>query len=161
METVDTPTYQSTPQFAGFWLRLAAYIIDYFLISFVLGIVATVTMLIMGVTLSIFSDMDNPASQMMVVSLSIIIGVTALIASWLYYALLESSNHQGTLGKMVLNLKVTDLDGNKISFYRASGRFFAKLLSTFIVYIGYLMIGFTEKKQGLHDILTSCLVVRK
>ena len=161
METLNTPTYQSVPQFAGFWLRLAAYIIDYFIISFVIGIMASITMLIMGISAGIFTDMDNPASQMIVISMSVIIGILALTGSWLYYALLESSSHQGTLGKMVLNLQVTDLNGDRISFYRASGRFFGKLLSTFIIYIGYIMIGFTEKKQGLHDILAGCLVTKK
>ncbi|MCZ6692889.1 MAG: RDD family protein [Bacteroidetes bacterium] len=84
-----------------------------------------------------------------------------LAASWLYYAVLESGSYQGTLGKMLLNLKVTDLEGEQISFSRATGRFFGKFLSSFIIYIGYIMIGLTEKKQGLHDILAGCLVVRK
>jgi len=83
------------------------------------------------------------------------------ILHWLYFALLESSEWRGTLGKKALGLEVTDLNGNRIDFARASGRFFAKILSTLILFIGYMMAGFTEKKQALHDILAGCLVIRK
>ncbi len=83
------------------------------------------------------------------------------ILNWLYYSLLESSAWQATLGKKALGLEVTDLDGNRISFGRATGRFFAKIISSIILGIGYLMAGFTEKKQALHDILAGTLVIRK
>jgi len=81
--------------------------------------------------------------------------------SWIYYASLESSAWQATLGKKILGLKVTDLAGNRISFGRASGRFFGKILSGMILGIGFLMAGFTERKQALHDILAGCLVLRQ
>jgi uncharacterized RDD family membrane protein YckC len=81
--------------------------------------------------------------------------------SWIYYASLESSAWQATLGKKILGLKVTDLAGNRISFARASGRFFGKILSGMILGIGFLMAGFTERKQALHDILAGCLVLRQ
>ncbi len=80
---------------------------------------------------------------------------------WLYFALMESSKNQGTLGKMALGLKVTDMDGNKISFGRATGRYFSKILSGMILMIGYIIAGFTDKKQALHDMIASCLVLRK
>jgi uncharacterized RDD family membrane protein YckC len=83
------------------------------------------------------------------------------VLHWLYYSLLESSAWQGTLGKKALGLEVTDLDGNRISFGRATGRFFAKIISAIILGIGYIMAGFTEKKQALHDILAGTLVIRK
>jgi uncharacterized RDD family membrane protein YckC len=85
----------------------------------------------------------------------------ALMLSWVYYASLESSAWQATLGKKILGLKVTDLAGNRITFGRASGRFFAKILSGMILGIGFLMAGFTERKQALHDILAGCLVLRQ
>ena len=83
------------------------------------------------------------------------------MAAWLYWALLESSPWQATLGKKALGLLVTDLQGRRITFARASGRYFGKLLSTIVLGTGYLMAGFTEKKQALHDILAGCLVTRR
>jgi uncharacterized RDD family membrane protein YckC len=74
---------------------------------------------------------------------------------------MESSTWQATLGKKILGLKVTDLAGNRISFARASGRFFGKILSGMILGIGFLMAGFTARKQALHDILAGCLVLRQ
>ena len=83
-----------------------------------------------------------------------------MVVSWLYFALLESSPKQATLGKMALGIKVTDLDGNRISFGRATGRFFAKIISGVILMIGYIMAAFTAKKQALHDIIASTLVIK-
>ncbi|MGB8524124.1 MAG: RDD family protein, partial [Candidatus Acidiferrales bacterium] len=86
----------------------------------------------------------------------------SIVMMWIYYAWMESSSHQGTLGKMALGLIVTDLEGRRISFARASGRYFAKIITSLIpLGIGYMMAGFTEKKQALHDIIASCLVLRK
>jgi uncharacterized RDD family membrane protein YckC len=82
------------------------------------------------------------------------------LVNWIYEAALESSSHQATLGKMALGLKVTDTEGRQISFARASGRHFAKILSGMILLIGYIMAGFTERKQALHDVIAGTLVVR-
>ena len=71
---------------------------------------------------------------------------------------MESSSTQATLGKMAMSIVVTDISGNRVSFGRATGRHFAKIISAIILYIGYLMIAFTEKKQGLHDIIADTLV---
>ena len=87
--------------------------------------------------------------------------LVSLFGGWLYYALMESSRFQGTLGKMAVQIKVTDLEGNRVSFGRATGRYFGKLVSALVLFIGYIMVAFTEKKQGLHDIMAGCLVVRK
>ncbi len=89
------------------------------------------------------------------------IRLLALMAGWIYFASMESSGWQATLGKKALGLKVTDLAGNRITFARASGRFFGKLLSGMILMIGFFMAGFTERKQALHDILAGCLVLRQ
>ena len=83
------------------------------------------------------------------------------MGGWLYYTLMESSRFQGTLGKMAVQIKVTDLDGNRISFGQATGRHFGKFLSAILLGIGFIMVAFTEKKQGLHDVMAGCLVVRK
>jgi len=85
--------------------------------------------------------------------------ILVLFGSWLYEAFMESSSYQATLGKMIFGMKVTDLNGNRISFERATGRHFAKILSS-ILGIGYIMVGFTERKQGLHDLLAGTLVLR-
>ncbi len=89
------------------------------------------------------------------------LGLVAFAGSWLYHTLMESSRRQATLGKMALGIIVTDLNGNRISFARANGRFFGKWVSGMIMNIGYLMAAFTEKKQALHDMLASCLVILK
>jgi len=99
-----------------------------------------------------------------------LIGVTFILAfigivvggSWLYNALLESSAWQGSVGKKMLSLKVTDLWGRPITFGRASGRHFGKIITSLIPFgVGYMLAGFTEKKQAIHDMLASCLVLRQ
>ena len=74
---------------------------------------------------------------------------------------MESSVNQGTIGKMALNLKVTDLNGERISFGRATGRFFAKYISSITLLIGYIMAAFTERKQALHDMIAGTYVIKK
>ena len=99
--------------------------------------------------------------------IGLILFVTA-IASWLYWALCESSAWQATLGKKALGIIVTDLEGRRISFGRASGRFWAGRGAGSIPYLGgtyflvdCICVGFTEKKQAIHDMIASCLVLRK
>jgi uncharacterized RDD family membrane protein YckC len=82
------------------------------------------------------------------------------IANWLYDSLLTCSSWQGTIGKRVLRMKVIDQAGNKISFGRATGRFFSKAFISGIFYVGYIMVAFTDRKQGLHDMIAGTLVVR-
>jgi uncharacterized RDD family membrane protein YckC len=85
-----------------------------------------------------------------------------VIVQWLYFAGMESSGRQATFGKSVMSLRVTNYDGQRISFGHATGRFFAKLISGLIPFgIGYLMAGFTEKKQALHDLIAGTLGLRK
>ena len=83
-----------------------------------------------------------------------------VVAQWLYHACLESSSAQATIGQRAVHLTVTDGSGQRISFGRASGRFFASLLSGVILGIGYLMVAFTQRKQGLHDMVSGCVVLR-
>ena len=97
--------------------------------------------------------------RLALVALTVLLVVIVGLAVWLYEALMTSSSKQGTLGKMAFRMKVTDLNGRRISFGRATGRFFAKILSG-ILYIGYIMAGFTERKQALHDMIAGTLVVR-
>jgi uncharacterized RDD family membrane protein YckC len=84
--------------------------------------------------------------------------LAAVIVPWLYTALQECSTPQATFGKRVLRVQVTDLDGRRISFGRASGRFFARLIPTFG--LGYCMALLTRRRQALNDVVARCLVVR-
>jgi uncharacterized RDD family membrane protein YckC len=145
--------------YAGFWLRLVAYILDSIILGFVIGLL--IFLPLMSTALRSVSP-DRPwefytamGPQMLAVR-----GLV-LMASWLYFALLESSAWQATLGKRALGLLVTDLEGRRVSFGRASGRYFGKIVSALILMIGFIMAGFTEKKQALHDMLAGCLVLRK
>lgn len=85
-------------------------------------------------------------------------GVSGLVGA-AYFIAMEASPWQATLGKRLLGIRVTDMDGGRISGWRAAGRHFAKLISAFVLLIGFFMAAFTEKKQGLHDMIAGCLVV--
>lgn len=89
------------------------------------------------------------------------VNLLSLAFAWFYYSFLESSKWQATLGKKALGLAVTDLKYNRISFLRATYRHLMKIVSIFTAFIGFIMAGFTEKRQALHDIIAKTLVVRK
>ena len=84
--------------------------------------------------------------------------VINFVFGWLHFSIMESSPTQATLGKIAIGIVVTDRHGNRVSFGRATGRHFGKIISGIIFGIGYLMIAFTGKKQGLHDIMADTLV---
>jgi uncharacterized RDD family membrane protein YckC len=84
-----------------------------------------------------------------------------LVLTWLYFAGLESSAWQATVGKRLIGLLVTDTAGRRLSFGRSTARYFAKLLSALPILIGYLLAAFTPRKQALHDLIAGTLVVRK
>lgn len=145
--------YQIQVTYAGFWWRFLAYIIDALILSvifFPLGMAVGLGMAASG------AEPDSPLSP--VVNLSLY--GFQILTNWLYHAFCESSSWQGTIGKKILGLRVTDMTGNKISFGRATGRYFGMLLSGMICSIGFIMVAFTEKKQGLHDMLASTLVLK-
>jgi uncharacterized RDD family membrane protein YckC len=146
------------PQFGGFWRRFLAYFIDAIIINVATSIVGGV----IGVGIGMGALSGAGASNM--AALETISGLTGaligLVGSWLYSALLESSSYQATPGKMALGLVVTDAMGQRISFGRATGRYFAKILSSLILLIGFFMIGWTARKQGLHDMIAGTLVYK-
>jgi len=146
-------TMQTPPVYAGFWLRFAAYIIDAIVMYAVLFVIALVFGL--GGALEAF----DKSSQLSALMVTVVVGFYIVIL--LYFPIMESSKLQATLGKKAVGIKVTDLDGNRIGFGRALGRFFGKILSGVILYIGFIMAGFTEKKQGLHDMIAGTLVVKQ
>jgi uncharacterized RDD family membrane protein YckC len=98
-----------------------------------------------------------PAGGAQIVA-AIVGGALGLVAGWIYEAAMQSSSKQATLGKMIFGLQVTDLNGQRISFARATGRHFAKYVSGMILFIGYIMAGFSERKQALHDVIAGTLV---
>jgi uncharacterized RDD family membrane protein YckC len=161
------PGYASTSAYAGFWLRLLAYIID----SIILGIFIVPILVGAGMMMGLATAVTtlphgrDPFAEgfppVFAEFISVFVLVT-LVGTWLYHALLESSEWQATAGKKALGLAVTDLGGDKISFARASGRHFAKIVTGLIPFgVGYILAGITEKKQALHDMLAGCLVMRK
>ena len=93
--------------------------------------------------------------------IEIVVNIMSIVTWWLYSAVFESSNFMATPGKMALGIVVTDYQNQKISFAQASGRHFGKIISGIIIGIGFIMAAFTEKKQGLHDIMSGTLIVNK
>ncbi len=150
------PGALAPPIYAGFWLRFGAAILD----TLVFLPVSFVLFAALGLTGSLSAEPDPEQVEAFMASYLIVLPLS-LAVGWLYFALMESSTHQATLGKKVLGLKVTDLDGNRVSFGRATGRFFGKYLSGLIFYFGFIMAAFTEKKQALHDLIAGCLVLKR
>lgn len=164
---VGAIVYATNVTYAGFWLRFVAYIIDSIIVSVAMLVLLVPLFFLLGgaAYLGSFSremgSQPNPFAIGAFVSLALVLGGVALIGHWLYFAYLESGEKQATWGKQALGLYVTDLAGNRITFARASGRFFAKLITGLIpLGIGYIMAGITERKQALHDMIASCLVLR-
>ena len=159
-EPVRAPakTAQARIGYAGFWLRLAAYLIDNLLLGFVLGNVLLRPLIGKpgGIPANdpwfLFTNTSPQVSALLLLF---------LMGNWVYFSVLESSAWRATVGKKILGLQVVDLAGKRLSFARASGRFFGKILSSMTLLIGFLMAGFTARKQALHDILAGCLVIRK
>lgn len=87
--------------------------------------------------------------------------IFGMIVSWLYNAILISGPNQATIGKKALGIKVTDTHGHRISFAQATGRHFATWLSGIILFIGYLMMLWDDKKQTLHDKIANTIVVKQ
>ncbi|MCE0483921.1 MAG: RDD family protein [Methylacidiphilales bacterium] len=155
--------------YGGFWLRFAAHLLDSIFLTIPILVVLLVIGLIIVISASLGTSLgNNPSPVVMGVFLPvgilllefmIFLGFTVL--TWLYYALLESSPQQATYGKRIMGLKVTGMTGERITFARATGRFFAKMMNGLIPFaIGYIMAGLTERKQALHDFVAGTLVIR-
>jgi uncharacterized RDD family membrane protein YckC len=151
--------------YAGFWLRLVAHIVDGFVMGVGLVVIAIALVFLTGLgpALSRLHPGEDPGEIGALLGITFIfsfLGI-AVVGSWLYFAYLESSDWHATVGKKVLNIKVTDTEGRPISFGRASGRFFARIITNMIpLGIGYIIAGFTEKKQAIHDMIAGCLVLK-
>jgi uncharacterized RDD family membrane protein YckC len=160
--------YAAVPrvEYAGFWVRFLAFLIDNAVMG--IGFVLILIPLIFLTGLGGFIGEIHPNQDMNDVGIFILFGLlflaatVSLLLTWLYHALMESSEWQATVGKRLLGLVVTDMAGQRVSFGRATGRHFAKIITNMVpAFIGYIMAGFTEKKQALHDMLAGCLVLRR
>lgn len=142
---------------AGFWRRVAAMFIDGLLIGVVMAAVQAAIGL--GAVGMIGASGDAGAGMMALFGSMLLLFAIAFVAQWLYFALFESGAAQATPGKMALGIKVVDDHGARIGFGRASGRYFGKIVSGMIFYVGFLMAGFGERKQALHDMMANTFVV--
>jgi len=146
----------STPaRYGGFWIRFVAVLIDGILVQVVVVPFGALMGGAIGVA-GVATSMPGEGTRLVSVIVGVVLG---LLGSWIYEAAMESSSLQATLGKMIFGMKVTDVNGNRISFMRATGRHFAKYLSSLILFIGYIMAGFTARKQAPHDIIADADVL--
>lgn len=133
----ETDLFPEVPvTYAGFWERFAAAFLD--------------GLILMVPTYLIQYMLGDETSFV----INIIIG-------WLYAALQESGEAQATIGKKALGIQVTNLEGGRLSFGQATGRYFGKWVSTIILLIGYFMMLWSEKRQTLHDMMAGALVIKK
>jgi uncharacterized RDD family membrane protein YckC len=144
-------------EYAGFGWRWLAVFLDGILVGVISGMLGLMIAVVVGLGgTAAGADEDAIGALVMLFYYPIAIGL-----AWLYEALMVSSSKQGTLGKMAVGIVVTDMQGRRISFLRATGRHFGKIISSMILMAGYLMQPFTEKRQALHDMMAGCLVLRK
>lgn len=166
-----TTAYAMSPavprvEYAGFWLRFVALLIDNMILG--LGFFLVLIPLIFLTGLRTFFENFHPGEDLndvgvfMLVVFFFLAATGALVLTWLYHALMECSEWQATVGKKALGLVVTDMSGQRVSFGRATGRHFGKIITNIIpAFVGYILAGFTQKSQALHDMLASCLVLRR
>jgi uncharacterized RDD family membrane protein YckC len=162
----------SAEQYAGFWLRVPAAIIDLIILAIPLALAVSYLSVAMGSWRAFLSlhPGQSPAEIVAAFGHTYLFAILFffIVTGWLYFALFESSSWQGTLGKKFIGLSVADLQGNRVTFARASGRFFAGRFLAHVPFIGSLYsavdcscAGLTSRKQALHDMLSGCLVLRK
>ena len=154
----------SKPQhiYAGFWLRFAAYLIDVVLLSLVESVLAVGYLMMTQDLKDLITT--RPDSYAVVFANVYFLAAVAPVWSaigWAYFAVLESSPLQGTVGKHAIGLYVTDLYGDPIGFRRASLRYWFKAISDLTLLVGWILAAFTPRKQALHDLLAGTLVLRR
>lgn len=153
-------------KYAGFWWRFIAHLLDGAILGtiqfiFFIPFIGTIVYTAIKSSDGDFSEVQALGIAGAIAGTLLLFVLLSIVAGWLYFALMESSKYQGTIGKKVLGLIVTDENGNRITFGRATGRYFAKIISGMTLWIGYIIAGFTDKKQALHDIIANTLVWKK
>ncbi|HTO91160.1 MAG TPA: RDD family protein [Candidatus Sulfotelmatobacter sp.] len=145
-------------RYAGFWRRFWAVVLDGLILQIVL---VPIGWIVSRPNMAIINSDDLTAEQLWSFLSSIALAVfISAILEWIYHAGMESSARQATLGKMALGMRVTDLQGRRISFLRATGRHFGHVLSNLTCGVGYIMQVFTARRQALHDLVAGTLIVR-
>ncbi len=155
-------TEQAPVNYAGFWIRFVAVIIDSLVLSFLSFLLIIPLLGLIGfstLSLSDLSSMDPEEMVMTFLALSTPLYLANMIMTWLYYALLQSGSWQATLGKRAIGVKVVDKNGERISFTTASVRYLGRIISGMTMLIGFIIAGFSAKKQALHDMIASTYVV--
>ena len=149
----------ATVQYGGFWIRLVAYLIDAIILGVVSGLVQ---LLVMGSFLNIprFEPGENPFAVLG--PMMAVMGTATLISLAINcaYETFFVAKYGATPGKMALSLKVVRPNGGPVDVGRAFARYFGKVLSGLILFIGYIMIGFDAEKRGLHDMICDTRVIR-
>lgn len=158
-EILDIDLSKPRMIYSGFWIRVAASLIDSFVMYIANALImAGVFFMPLGDSSSFIERMANPSNVMLMMT---IMYSSMLVINWLYYALMESSKNRGTLGKMAVGIVVVNENGERISFGKATGRYFGKILSGLILGIGFIMAAFDQRKQALHDRLAKTLVINR
>ena len=150
--------------YAGFWIRFVALIIDYLVLNTLTFLLILPLLGIIGfssIGLSDLQSMDEEEILMTILAISTPFYIANMVMYWLYYALQQSSSWQATLGKRAVGIKVTNQHGERLSFTTASLRYLGRIISGMTMLIGYIIAGFTAKKQALHDMIASTYVVYK
>ena len=152
--------------YAGFWLRVGSAVIDAVLF------IVPMSLLFFLLPKEVSETLATDGSVTMTFYTTPIINLVFGLILWLYKTLLESSSIQATIGKRTLKLVVTDLNGERISFGKAAFRSwvvwlpwvaslpYVQMIVFLVALIACLVVGFTSKKQGLHDRMAKCLVLR-
>ncbi len=137
--------------FKGFWIRLVASFIDGIILLILIILLATISLVIFGAALGEGAG----------VGMFLLVLILASVATILYKPIMEASEYQGTVGKYALGMKVVDQNGQRISMTSSFLRTILYIIGAqgFLLCLGVVMIGFTEYKQGLHDILANTYVV--
>ncbi|MEZ4901054.1 MAG: RDD family protein [Spirosomataceae bacterium] len=165
---MENVTFGSEPtNYASFGRRFVALLIDGLILGVAQSIVIAPIMVAIGLgavsNADALSDMNEQQAMGMasgILGATMAIQLVSFIIGGVYFVLMESSAKQGTLGKMAMGLKVTDLNGNRINTTAAVIRYIGRLVSGAILLIGYIMAAFTAKKQALHDLMASTLVLK-
>jgi uncharacterized RDD family membrane protein YckC len=146
------------PQYAGFWTRIGAFIIDCVVIAVFIAVYNLVTTIFSGQILALG---PSPRTESGYYATSFVILLIQMGLVVVYYAGFESSAWQATPGKLAAGIRVTKVDGERVSFLQAVARHIASGFSWILFSIGYLIQPFTQRRQTLHDLITGTVVVER
>ncbi|HEY4170750.1 MAG TPA: RDD family protein [Reyranella sp.] len=145
---------------AGFWIRAVALLIDGLILGVIFGVLGGILAALTAFDIKDFENITD-AEAMAATGFGLIAVVLMIAVAWLYEAILTSSAGGATWGKQAMGLRVLKGDGTRLSFGRATARYFSKSLVTPLLplFIGYLLAAFTRRKQALHDFMADTVVV--